>query len=271
MKKKSLIKKIMIVILIVIFLIPVFINIFGDRVLKSGIETAASNTLKVDVTLEDISLSLLSGSVEMDNLIIPNPEGYENPTLLEAGNAKINVGLMSLMSDTVKIDDIIFNDIMVTIEQKDLTTNNLQEILNSLPKPEEKPEKEKPEKNLIIKNLEMNNISVKIKMLPIPGKADTLKLNLAPIKMTDLGTDNKMSFAELTAKILGSIAMGIAEDGANLIPKELREVLGTGTEAIIEGGKDVLKGAGEVLKGAGDAGKDISDGLKGLFKKKKED
>ncbi|MCF7955872.1 MAG: hypothetical protein K9M75_08735 [Phycisphaerae bacterium] len=276
MKKKSLLKKIVYVILALILAIPVLISVFGGKALKAGIETAASKTLKVNVTVEDVSLSILKGSVELENLIIPNLEGYENPNLLEAGKAKVDVGLKSLMSDTVEIDDMIFNDITVVIEQKGLT-NNLKELLKSLPKPDEKPDdktddKEKAEKNLLIKNLEMNNITVKIKLIPLPGKADTIPLKLAPIKMTDLGTDNKMSVAALTAKILGAIAMGVAEQGVGIIPDEIigpiKGVLGAGSDAIIEGGKEVIKGAGEVLKGAGDAGKDISDGIKGLFKKK---
>ena len=278
MKKKSPLKKIVYVILIIILIVPVLITVFGDKALKAGIEAAASKTLKVNVTLDNVSLSILAGSVELENLIIPNPEGYENLNLLEAGKAKIDVGLKSLMSDTVEIDDMIFNDITVVIEQKGFT-NNLQQILDTLPKPDEEPEdktddKEKAEKNLLIKNLELNNITVKIKLIPLPGKIDTIPLKLAPIKMTDLGTDNKMSVATLTAKILGAIAMGVAEQGVGIIPDEIigpiKGVLGTGSEVILKSGEEVLKGAGEILKGAGDAGKDITDGLKGLFKKKKD-
>lgn len=278
MKKKSPLKKIVYIILIIILIVPVLVTIFGDKALKAGIETAASKTLKVDVTLDDVSLSLLAGSVELENLIIPNPEGYENLNLLEAGKAKIDVGLKSLMSDTVEIDDMIFNDITVVIEQKGFT-NNLQQILDTLPKPDEKPDdktddKEKTEKNLLIKNLELNNITVKIKLIPLPGKLDTIPLKLAPIKMTDLGTDNKMSIATLTAKILGAIAMGVAEQGVGIIPDEIigpiKGVLGTGSEVILKSGEEVLKGAGEVLKIGTDAGKDISEGIKGLFKKKKD-
>lgn len=275
MKMKSPLKKIVYVILIIILIVPVLVSIFGDRALKAGIETAASKTLKVDVTVEDVSLSILKGSVELENLIVPNLKGYENPNLLEAGKAKIDVGLKSLMSDTVEINDMIFNDITVVIEQKGFT-NNLKEILKSLPKADEEKtdDKKKAEKNLLIKNLELNNITVKIKVLPIPGKADTIPLKLAPIKMTNLGTDNKMSVATLTAKILSAIAMGVAEQGVGIIPDEIlgpiKGVLGTGSEVILKSGEEVLKGAGEVLKGAGDAGKDITEGIKDLFKKKKD-
>ncbi len=277
MKKKSPLKKIVYVILIMILIVPVLVTIFGDRALKTGIETAASKTLNVDVTLEDISLSILSGSVELENLVVANPKGYQNTNLLEAGKAKIDVALKSLMSDTVKIEDMIFSDITVVIEQKGLT-NNLQQILGSLEKPDkDKPkektdDKEKTEKKLLIKNLELNNINVKVKVTPLPTEFDTIKLTLTPIKMTDLGTDNKLSVAMLSAKILTAIAMGVAEQGVGVIPDEitepLKKVLGTGSQVIIKSGKEVLKGAGEILKIGKDAGKDISDGIKDVFKKK---
>jgi hypothetical protein len=93
--------------------------------------------------------------------------------------------------------------------------------------------------------------------------------------MKDLGSDDKMSVATLTAKILGAIAMGVAEQGVGIIPDEItgpiKDVLGAGSEVIIKGGKGVIKGAGGVLKGAGDAGKGLLDGAAGLFKKKKKD
>ena len=83
-----------------------------------------------------------------------------------------------------------------------------------------------------------------------------------------------MSVATLTAKILGAIAMGVAEQGVGIIPDEIlgpiKGVLGTGSEVIIGGGKEVLKGAGEVLKIGTDAGKGITDGIKGIFKKKED-
>ncbi|MBW8015636.1 MAG: hypothetical protein FVQ82_05580 [Planctomycetes bacterium] len=273
MKKKSPLKKIVYIILVIILIVGVLVPVFGNRALKAGIESAASKALKVDVTLDDISLSILKGSVELDNLIIANPKGYQNPNLLEAGNVKIDVGLRSLMSDTVKIDNMTFDNITVTIEQK-ILTNNLQQILNSLPKSDKTGEKDKAKKKLLIKNLEMNNITVKIKLLPIPGKIDTIPLKLTPIKMTNLGTDNKLSVATLTVKILGAIAMGIAEQGVGIIPDEIIEpikgALEVSTKAILKTGQEVIKGAGEVLKGAGDAGKDITEGLKGLFKKKED-
>lgn len=275
MKKKSPLKKIIYVLLVIILIVPVLITVFGDRTLKAGIETAASKTLNVDVTLEDISLSLLSGSLELDNLIVPNPEEYKTDNLLEAGNIKIDVSIKSLISDTVEIDDMIFNDITVTIEQKGFTTNNLQEILDSLPKSDQEQPKDKKEKNLLIKNLELNNVTIKFRLLPLPGKMSTIPpLKLTPIKMTNLGTDNKMSVASLTAKILGAIAMGIAEQGIGIIPNEITEpikgVLGTGSEAIIKGGQEVLKGTGEILKVGTDTGKGILDGINGLIKKKED-
>lgn len=274
MKKAKIIKGIIAAIVVLIVVIIALIAMFGNRALKTGIETAGSKTLNVDVTLEKISLSIFAGAVELNDLIIANPEGYQNPNLLEAGRVKVDVELASLMSDTVNIEDMIFEDITIVVEQKGLT-NNLQEILDSMPKADEDAEpvekepaeEEKPAKNLVIKNLELNDIQVKVKLLPLPGKADTIPLKLAPIKMTDLGTDSKLDMAKLTAKILVAIAEGIAKDGVGLIPDDIigpmKDVLGEGAGALIESGKELLENG----KGAGNG---IIESIKGLFPTEKD-
>ena len=84
---------------------------------------------------------------------------------------------------------------VLTIEQKGLT-NNLKEILDSLPKPEDEPADKEPEdekkdkkpgKKLHIDTLEITNVTVRAKLLPIPGKSDTIEFPLPKIMMTDVG------------------------------------------------------------------------------------
>jgi hypothetical protein len=83
--------------------------------------------------VDDVSLSILGGSVELEDLVINNPPGYEHEHLLKLGSAKVDVDIRSLMSDTVNIKSIMFDEVSLVIEQKDLIrTNNLQEILKSL-------------------------------------------------------------------------------------------------------------------------------------------
>jgi hypothetical protein len=261
-----------IVLVLLIGLLVVAITVFGNQTIKVGIETGATAALKVNVSLNSAKLSILGGSAELNGLKIQNPAGYQHPEFLTMENAAVKLKVMSVFSNTVEIEKVQFDKIQLTIEQKGVTTNNLQEILNSLPKseegtapkPEVKTEKQGSGKQLVIKELVINGIEVKAKLLPIPGKADTITLRLNPIVMKDLGSDKPINTAELTAKILKAIATGVADQGKDLLPTDMVNSIGSG---LADQGKKVLDTAGEagkgVIEGAGGA-------LKGLFQKKEK-
>ena len=98
-------------------------------------------------------------------------------------------------------------------------------------------------------------------MLPIPGQADTVTLRIKPIRMENLGTDEKIDFAGLTAKILKAISKGVAEQGAGVLPTDMIGSIG-----------DELGKQGEaLLKGTKDIGKSATGGIGGLFKKKEKE
>ncbi len=175
--------------------------------------------------MDDVSLSILGGSVELEDLVINNPPGYEHEHLLKLGSAKVDVDIRSLMSDTVNIKSIMFDEVSLVIEQKDLIrTNNLQEILKSLGSGQEDKEPAEAEdkaqgKQLHIDELEVSNVNVKL--LPLPGQADTVTLKLDPIKMTDLGKGSKLDTVKLTGKVLAAIAAGVAEQGTDILPEDV--------------------------------------------------
>jgi len=293
---KSPLKIVYIVLLVIIVLVIVvvaLVHLFGNQAVKAGIETAATKTLNVAVEVGDVDMSIMGGKLGLQNLVIDNPPGYQHEKLLELKSAKIEVDVWSLLSDTVKIKEIKLDGANVVLEQKGFS-NNINDVIKAIPTKEEQPS-EPSGKKLHIDNLEITNTTVNVKLLPIPGKADTLTLKLAPIKMIDLGGDNKLNTAALSSKILLAITKGIAEQGAGLLPEDIvgsltselkrleslagtllgqgGEILGirqssrTGKEAI-ETGKDAGK---EAIEAGKDAGKTATDALKGLFKPKEEE
>lgn len=282
--KKGLLAKVLWVIIAAILVVVVLgalaIGLFGNSVLRVGIETAATKALNVGVTLGDVSLSIFGGRLELSDLMVNNPPGYQHETLLQLGKADIAVNVKSLLGDTVNIKSMTFDEVSLVIEQKGLT-NNLQEILDSIPKAK-KDKTDKPEKgkNLVIDELEISNVDVSVKLLPVPvpGRAGTVTFKLSPIKMKNLGTDDKLSMAELAVKILAAIAGGVAQQGMDLLPAEMLEPLNsaldeygkvlidTGTE-VLEKTKDIGTG---VLEGGKDIGKEATDVLKELLKSKED-
>jgi hypothetical protein len=256
------------VILLVVLVVAFFL--VGNSLIKTGIEAAATQTLGVPVTVKSINLSILRGRVAIKGLVVKNPSGYANDTLLELGEGVVNLNIGSLMSDTVKIKLIKLDGTKLTMEQKGLT-NNLKEILDRLPKEEKEaaPKTEKPGKNLNINKLEITNTNVRVKLLPIPGKSDTISLKLDPIVMENLGTDKKLSMSTLVAKILGAMATGVAKQGAGLLPDDMVKGIGSALGKTAEIGKAATKEGQKVFEKTTDAGKGTVEGIKGLFGGKK--
>ncbi|MBN1457598.1 MAG: AsmA family protein [Sedimentisphaerales bacterium] len=268
MKAVKVLKSIIIILLVLIILIVAIVHFAGDKALKAGIETAASKALGVDVSVGNVSLSILAGKLELKNLVISNPEGYQHPEMLKIGHGLIDVSIGSLLDDPVKIETIKFDQIDMVLEQKGLT-NNLKEVISALPSEEKTKEvSDKKSKNLVISSLEISDVTVKAKLLPVPGKADTVTIKVAPIKMTNLGTKNKLDTAKLTGKILAAIAAGIAKQGADLLPKDM---VGSIDSALDNIGGDVLekgqKATEKILESGKEIGEDVGGALKGLLKK----
>ena len=245
--------------LLIIVAVVLLAWMMGENAIKVGVENAATKTLGVGVKISNIDINVFKGKLGIQGVEICNPSGYELKNLLELDKGNVQVTLKSLMGDTVKIDQLKLDGINLVLEQKGMT-NNLQEILKNIEKPDTKTAPAEPGKNLEITELEITNVKVKVKLLPLPGQGQTVDLALGPIKMQNLGKDKKMDTGVLVSKILVAITEGIAKEGAGVLPADmvggLSDTLKVSTTTIIEKGKE--------------AGKEITEGLKGIFQKKKE-
>ncbi len=265
-KMKKTLVTVVLVLVVLLLLISLSVKMFGAGAVKTAIETIGSKVLQVDVRVRSVSLWTLLGKLEMNNLEIDNPEGYQHEKFLTLDFAHLKLNVKSLLSDTVEIEKMQFDNIELVMEQKGLT-NNLQEILNNLPKSEEKPADTKPGKNLVIRDLLINGVTVKVKLLPVPGKVDTLTLKLAPIQMNDIGTDQKVDTAQLMGRILRAIAEGIAQQGKDILPTEM---IGPLTDTLKETGRQILDTGQDVIKQGVDVGEGVKDAVQGLFRKKED-
>jgi hypothetical protein len=280
MTKKKLLKLIVLDLLILLLVLVVGFYFFGQSLIARAVEKAASSALGVPVTVKSISLSLLKGQVGINGLVVKNPPGYANDTLLELGEGVVSLDIKSLMSDTIKIQLIKLDNTKMTMEQKGLTSN-LKEILDKLPK-EEKPQvkpETKPEakpaakgngKNLLVQKLEITGTNVQVKLLPLPGKSDTVSMKLDPIVMENLGTDSKLSMSKLVAKVMGALAVGVTKQGVGLLPKDMVSGLDSALGSMGDLGKSGIKEGQKALETTTQAGKGVVEGVGGLLGGKKD-
>ena len=275
-KTLKILRIVAIVILVLVLVISIALHLFAGKLLKIGVEAGASKALNVDVTLGSAGLSILAGRVELKDLAVDNPPGYEHEKLLKLKLGRIDVDVPSLWSDTIKIEEIKFDGMDVVLEQKGISGNNIQDIINALPKADEKPQtepettEEKPAKKLQIKTLEITNINVRAKLLPVPGKADTVNIKIDPIRMENLGTESKMDVATLTGKILVAVAKGIAKQGAGLLPEDMTAAMNATLDKTKELGKAATEKGKKLLEEGKDVGTGIIDGFKGLLTPKEK-
>lgn len=274
-KKKTPWFQILGVIIIIIAAIWILVALKAESVIKSVAEKAGTKTLGVNVAIDGVTLAILKGQAEINDLVIDNPEGYENPTMLEAGTIDVKLDTSTLFKgDTVVIEKILLDNITVTLEQKGLTSN-INEVVNNIKsnlpdKKEPTPETEKaPGKQLMVSDLEMKNVTVKAKFSTPAGSTDTMEFKLTPIQMTNLGEKKTMDAAELTAKIMYALAQGIIQQAPANLPNQL---LGSSKEYLQGAAAEKSKKIGEsIMEKAGDVGKEAGKALEGLLGGKKED
>lgn len=272
-KGKKIVRRLVIVILVVVIAVVLIFNFASNSIIKTAIEKGGSSAMSVAVTVGSVDMSLGKVSFAIKDMKIANPEGYKTDYMLELGNMSIDTSYGGVFGDPIIIDEIVLENISVTLEQKGLS-NNIQDILNNInknfppsDKPAPEPTEQKKGKDLIIKRLLITGTSVSAKLLPLGGKENVVKFEIAPIEMENLGENKPMDAAKLSAKIIAAIVQGIVQQGGGLLPKELTGAMGDS----IGGAVELLKlkqSSDELLKGTKDIGEGLKEGLGGLFKPK---
>ena len=73
-KNLKILRLIVLVILVLIVVFMIAVNFFADSAVKAGIESTATEALKVEVSVSDVDLSIVSGKLVLQNFSIGNPD-----------------------------------------------------------------------------------------------------------------------------------------------------------------------------------------------------
>jgi uncharacterized protein involved in outer membrane biogenesis len=221
MAKKNIAGNIVIAIVVVIFLVVVIGIVSIDGILRSAIQTAIKKQLNVDSCVSKVSLKITSGTIEITDLKIRNPKGYQFENIFEAKTIFVKTSFGKLLSNPVGIDQIKIDGVALAVEQKGLT-NNINDLLKGEPSKEKETQKEetKASKKVHITALDINDITVNAKLLPMPGKADVATLNIASLHFSDIGGE-KTSLAEVIGKVFTEITNAVVKSGTDILPKDV--------------------------------------------------
>ena len=252
-------KKILITIVAAVILLAVVAVIFGTRALNSGVQTGIEKfgpqITNTSLSLESVKLSVLSGSGRLNGVVIGNPEGFKSEKALSFSEAFVDVDVMSLLSDKIRVETVRIEKPEIVFESR-LRGNNLKKILanieSSIPTSKESGESGK--------RLEIGELSIQDATVTMMIAGQGVKVPLPDLTLTDLGVQEEgvtpsEVFSAVMEAVLGQV-LGAVAGAAGAVA----ETGGKAAGAVVDGGSEavgaVTKKASEALKGA-----------KGLFRK----
>src|SRR5512137_1595591 len=103
---KKIIVGTLISLVVVLVLAILAVGLFLDKAIKSAVETFGPKLTKVDITLQSVNLSLLSGSGAIKGLVVGNPQGFKTPSAITVGTASLTLKPSSLLSEKIVIKSI---------------------------------------------------------------------------------------------------------------------------------------------------------------------
>jgi hypothetical protein len=230
-----------------------------NKGVKSGVETFGPRVTQTSVTLEDVNISVFSGSGTLKQLKVGNPEGYKSENIFALGQIDLKVDTGTIFSDKIVIDHIIIKQPEISYEKK-LTTSNVKKLLENIEAftgsadPTEEPTvaDSGAKKQVVIKKLIIEDGTIYVGAL---GIGQTVPL--PRIEMNDIGEDgNQVTMAEAIDLVLGKVLQAIGPAIANAA-----ELGGAAVDAL------KTQGLEKVDQAAGKVTDKVNEGIKGLFNK----
>jgi hypothetical protein len=128
-----------------------------DGIVESGIEDSGSDLLKTEVEVDDIDISILGSSADMDGFIVYNPEGFTDGAAISLNEIEIDLDVKCLLTDQILINKIRVKNPEIFFEQKGSGVN-LRKLSNNIDAGSE----EDSEKTIIIKEFILEEGVIKI-------------------------------------------------------------------------------------------------------------
>ena len=266
--------KIVIGLLVVLITVIIIVSAFflGPTVRKV-VTTGGPKVLGVPVEMGSTAIFPLRGKVNINDLIIGNPEGFKSDSLFELHRLKVDMKPKSVFSDTIEIDEILISGVYITYETS-VIKSNLGTLLDRLESKDKAPAKEDPAKetetpaappkeggkSLLIKQIVLEDLKVTVASTLAGGKGITLPVDRIVLK--DLGgKSGGVTGAEATVRVIKAIAVGVTKAlaanagklvGAGLDVGKMGVDLGVDTAKLLGGA--AVGTAGAAVDGAAAAG-----------------
>ncbi len=266
----------LLIVLAIIAVAGVWIMI--DPIAKGSIEEGGTRALEVDTTVNDLSLSLVNGTLMIDDLVVANPadRGYETPHLIKSGKFDVGLKPKTVFSDVIELTHFTIDGMDVNLEARIDTTHgprsNVSGVLKTAQKFQGKPDGEKAPEGEEGTRIKVDTITirnVKIHATGGVGSSSTgATLEIPELVMENVTPEEAKGIlisdliARITEKVLVAVGAKSAKEGIGTPGLDVQNPGGvldrlrggssdSGDSGDSGDGDDAGSAAGNLLEGAG--------------------
>ncbi|BBM84833.1 hypothetical protein [Candidatus Uabimicrobium amorphum] len=163
--------------------------------IKHGIQDKGSMTLGVPVTVDKVTMPILTGKGKIENLVVENPDGQEFSYTFRIETLDLDIDPETIRTEKVHIKKIVINALEVAVEGTP-QDNNITKLKESVNKP-----KEKKKKKVQIDHLQAQNCKLNIKLNDKSAKT----IPLDSFELHNLGKNSETTMRDVTQQVVKKI------------------------------------------------------------------
>lgn len=182
-------KKLFFGLLILVLLVGVVGYTQMNSLVKTGVETAGPEALSVPVTVGSVSISPLSGRLQVKDFAVGQPDGFGEGSMVQLGALDLKVDTNTILDDHIIVDEIIIDKPMFDARVIG-SQSNFQALQEKLMAGAGPSEIDGQPITLTIRRLAVRNPQISVQKEGGLLQVDE-DVNLADFTLTDLGTDEQ--------------------------------------------------------------------------------
>jgi uncharacterized protein involved in outer membrane biogenesis len=271
MHGKSIARTLFLVAGLLIVLLVIVASVFWlhlNAIARVSIEKVLSHVLLVNVSVESVRISPLSGKAALHRLVIGNPEGYKTPEAFSVDTVAVVADIRSFRTSQPTIKSITLHNPRITLEQGFSESNISRLIRNASRLKSQTAERKAPpaaRKQIRIQTLTIDGAAVALSAPVLQGREITVPM--PAIELHNIGDEqNRVTIATAVQVVLVTILSSAIDAGGTLIPPDLQKALKKSLHSLVEGMGDAAK---HVIQQTGKLGEQLKEGGKAVRKEVK--
>jgi uncharacterized protein involved in outer membrane biogenesis len=196
----------------------IVIGVYLGQIVKKVVNTYGPQLTQTTVSVDTVTLSLLTGSASLKGLVVGNPQGYKSANAISVGQVAVGVDPMTVFANKVVVRSIRLESPAITFEGGVMSGNNLSQILDNVnssgsksgPVSTNAATAPASQKKLEVDDLVISGAKADV-LITSPVQRE-VNVTLPDIHLTDLGKgDQGITGADLTRQVLSAITTATLE------------------------------------------------------------